>query len=92
MKQNRPEQGIVCCPPVAFAVERDPLEMLLAGESLDFDPGEEIDFRIDFDPLDQILRHALAEIVTPNGDRDAAVVLGQIDRGLSRRNFPLRRL
>ncbi len=65
------------------AVERDLLEMVLAGESLDFDLGEEIDFRIGFDPLDQILRHALAQIRAPDRDRDAAVVLAQVDRGLS---------
>ena len=43
--------------------ERYPFEMIPAGERLNFDAGEEVDFRVGLDPLDQILRHALGEIL-----------------------------
>ena len=63
MKQNRPAQSIVCCWPVAMCAERHLLEMIFAGEALYFDAGEQLDFGVGLDPLDQVLRHALGQIV-----------------------------
>ena len=82
MKQNRPAQSSVCCRPRRDVAERHLLEMVLAGEALHFDTGEQLDFRVGLDPLDQVLRHALGEIVAPDRDRDLAVALAEIDRGL----------
>src|SRR3984957_13556679 len=64
--------------------ERNPFEMVLARERLNFNAGHEIDSRVGLDPLDQVLRHALGEILPSNRDRDTAIVLGQVDRGLTR--------
>jgi hypothetical protein len=56
--------------------ERCPFETIAAGERLNFNTGHEIDFRVGLDSLDQVLRHALGEILPPDRDRDTAVVLG----------------
>ena len=53
--------------------ERCPFETVLAGERLNFNAGDEIDFRVGLDPLDQILRHALGEIL-----RRMAIVTRQL--------------
>src|SRR6202171_426265 len=66
-------------------VDRPLPTVILAGQPLYFDTGEEVNFWIGLDPLDQVLRHALREIAAADRERDLAVVLSQVDRRLSGR-------
>ncbi len=79
-EQARAGQRLLRTP--AEILQRDLLETVPAIEALNFDTGDQVDPRIGIDPLDQVLRHGLGEAVTPDGDRDATVALGEVDGGL----------
>src|SRR5262249_43036645 len=53
-------------------------------QALDFNARHELDARVGLEPLDEVLGHALGEVLAPDGDRHTAAVLGEVESGLAR--------
>ena len=85
---EREQSGTGPCRQAILALDAHRPQDFVTFEPDDLARGEDVDTRMALESLDEVARHAGAQLRAPDHHRDTAPLVGQEDRGLSRRISP----